>query len=583
MSSKAGVSSSSPSSSSPASQPVVVSANAARMGAALQVLASLLWLPQAWLIALAVQVMAGGLWGGAVAESASASGGVLAQVAPLAVGVLLIGVLRAVLDGAGVLRAQKAARLQLSSLRAQVIGALAKASPMDRAQAPSGLAASAMAEQAEAIVPWLSRYQSAMFKVRCVPLVIACAVGYFSWVAALVLLFAAPLIPLFMAIVGWRAKAASEEQMVEIGGMNGFLLDRLRGLSTLRALGAIDATAERLRAHAESLRVRTMRVLRIAFLSSAVLELFSALGVAMVAVYVGFHLLGTLSFGAWGGKLSLAQAMFVLMLAPAFFDPLRELSAVWHDKAAGEAAMKTLAGLQQQAVSIVGANDEVSATLTKPDSVRAVDVQIDDLQISVAGQATTIPALSAHIAAGEHVALWAPSGAGKSVLLAQLAGLVPLERGSIRLNGEVLNAQSANALRAQMAWMGQQAHVFAGSVKRNVALGRGDVSDAAVQNAVEFAALADALANRPAASLGEGGSGLSGGEMVRLALARLAVNEHAGLLLVDEPTAHLDPQTAEQVIDALLQIAKGKTLLVATHDARLAMRMDRVIRLQEGV
>ena len=327
-----------------------------------------------------------------------------------------------------------------------------------------------------------------------------------------------------------------------------------------------------------------MRVLRIAFLSSAVLELFSALGVAMVAVYVGFHLLGTLNFGAWGGKLTLAQAMFVLMLAPAFFDPLRELSAVWHDKAAGEAALKTLGDMQQQAVEIVGAGDDVvHASNAAANAVHAVDVQIDDLQISVAGQATGLPLLNAHIAAGEHVALWAPSGAGKSVLLAQLAGLVPLERGSVRIDGELLDAKSANALREQMAWMGQQAHVFAGSVKRNVALGRGDVSDVAVKDAVAFASLADALANRPAASLGEGGSGLSGGEMVRLAMARLAVNERAGLLLVDEPTAHLDPQTAEQVMDALLQLAKGRTLLVATHDARLAMRMDRIIHLQEGV
>ena len=143
-----------------------------------------------------------------------------------------------------------------------------------------------MAEQAEAIVPWLSRYQTAMWRVRTVPLVIALAVASQSWVVALILVVAAPLIPLFMAIVGWRAKAASQAQMVELGGMNAFLLDRLRGLSTLRALGAVDATAQRLRANAESLRERSMRVLRIAFLSSAVLELFSALGVAMVAVYV---------------------------------------------------------------------------------------------------------------------------------------------------------------------------------------------------------------------------------------------------------------------------------------------------------
>ena len=172
--------------------------------------------------------------------------------------------------------------------------------------------------------------------------------------AALILLFAAPLIPLFMAIVGWRAKAASEEQLVQLGGMNAFLLDRLRGLSTLRAFGAVEATGRQLHEHAQSLRVRTMRVLRIAFLSSAVLELFSALGVAMVAVYIGFHLLGVLRFGAWGQALSLGQALFVLLLTPAFFEPLRELSAVWHDRAAGEAALERLQAMAARAQPLVG-------------------------------------------------------------------------------------------------------------------------------------------------------------------------------------------------------------------------------------
>src|SRR5206468_10212384 len=134
-------------------------------------------------------------------------------------------------------------------------------------------------------------------------------VASLSWAAAAILLIAAPLIPIFMAIVGWRARAASEAQMVEMGGMNAFLLDRLRGLATLRALDAVDATAKRLGETAQSLRERTMAVLRIAFLSSAVLELFSALGVAMVAAYVGFHLLGTFEFGAWGRRLSLGEGM----------------------------------------------------------------------------------------------------------------------------------------------------------------------------------------------------------------------------------------------------------------------------------
>ena len=525
-----------------------------------------MWLPQAWLIAKAVQAMADG-------------GDSFARVVPLAAGVLLAGVVRALLDGYGVLRSQRAARSYLTELRGRVVHSLANSSPLDRAQVASGQAASAMAEQAEAVVPWLSRYESAMFKVRCVPLVIALVVACYSWVAALILVCAAPLIPFFMAIVGWRAKSASEQQMLEIGGMNGFLLDRLRGLSTLRALGAVDATALRLRAQAESLRTRTMRVLRIAFLSSAVLELFSALGVAMVAVYVGFHLLGTLNFGAWGGRLDLAGAMFVLMLAPAFFDPLRELSAVWHDKAAGEAALKTLGNLQQQAQQIVGTMPGIQAREgTVPPRGMAVD--IEGLEIAVPGHPSATEALSLGIAAGEHIALWAPSGTGKSVLLAQLAGLVAVEQGRVRMDGQALNEQSAAALRARMGWMGQQAHVFAGSAQRNVGLGREGVDADAVQRAMQLASLSRMIEQRPASSLGEGGSGLSGGEAVRLALARLAVNEHADLLLVDEPTAHLDPQTAQQITRSLLQIAQGRTLIVATHDAQLAGQMDRIVRLQ---
>ncbi|MPM96878.1 ATP-binding/permease protein CydD [bioreactor metagenome] len=307
------------------------------------------------------------------------------------------------------------------------------------------------------------------------------------------------------------------------------------------------------------------------------LELFSALGVAMVAVYIGFHLLDTLSFGAWGGKLPLSAALFILLLAPSFFEPLRELSAVWHDRAAGEAAVKMLDDLRAQGLRMPG------ALAARPHSVHeakgAVSVELDGVSVRVPGTISAIPPLSLTVRAGEHVALWAPSGTGKSVLLAQLAGLIPVEQGCIRIAGQPLNDASAASLRQHMAWMGQRAHVFAASVQRNVSLGRGDVSADDVERATRTAALGEALLDRSAMTLGEGGVGLSGGEAVRLALARLAVHRHAGLLLVDEPTAHLDAETAAQVIDALLHIAEGCTLIVATHDAQLARRMDRVVPL----
>ena len=542
-------------------------------GTGWSVLASLLWLPQAALLATAVQ------W---IAE------GRATEVGGLALGLLALGVAKAWCDGHGMRLSFDAARTQLQTLRAQVVQALASSSPLDTQRVPSGQAASAVAEQAEAIVPWLSRYQTAMWRTTVVPLVLLLAVAWQSWVAALILLVAAPLIPLFMAIVGWRAQAASEAHMVQLGQMNAFLLDRLRGLTTLRALGAVDATAQRLRSHAESLRQRTMRVLRIAFLSSAVLELFSALGVAMVAVYVGFHLLGYLEFGTWHGRLSLGEALFVLLLAPSFFEPLRELSAVWHDRAAGEAALQTLQRMASGAQPLPGAQAAAQAAAEpvpepgpQPANAAAARVTLQALQVQAPGTAVQLAPIHADIQPGEHVALWGASGSGKSVLLAQIAGLLPSTQGQVLVDGVPMTDDTAAALRRRMAWMGQHPHVFAGSVARNISVDRPDVAAADIDPAMQLAGLGNVLQARPSSSLGEGGQGLSGGEAVRLALARLAVAApHAGVLLVDEPTAHLDPATAAQVTQALLQLAEGRTLVVATHDPLLAARMDRVVHLQ---
>ncbi len=542
-------------------------------GSLWQVLAALLWLPQAAALAWAVQQLADGA-------------GLAALGVPLAA-LLLAGLLRSSCEAWGARRVFLAARAQLAQLRLQVTAALAARSPLDRGRPASGLAASVMAEQAEAVVPWLVRYQPARWRVALVLPVLLLAVAWVAWVPALVLLLAAPLIPLFMALVGWRAQAASAEHLQELGDLNAFLLDRLRGLATLRALGAVDATALRLRSSAQALRQRTMAVLRIAFLSSAVLELFAALGVAMVAVYVGFHLLGTLQFGAWGRQLSLGEGLFVLLLAPAFFEPLRDLSAAWHDRAAGQAALVALAALAEpgkgsRALPGAQANapaDTVTAMQALPLAPGALSVAMRGICFAPAGERAVLNQFDLDIAAGEQVALVGPSGSGKTTLLALVAGLVAPDAGSIVVGGIPLNDDTASALRLRMAWMGQKPHVFAGSVAANVALGRAEVLPPQVLQAMHFASLQDVAQAHPASTLGEGGSGLSGGEAVRLALARVAVHERAGLLLVDEPTAHLDSDTARRVTDALLQLARGKTLLVATHDPVLIARLGRVVQL----
>jgi len=310
-----------------------------------------------------------------------------------------------------------------------------------------------------------------------------------------------------------------------------------------------------------------------------VLELFSALGVAMVAAYVGFHLLGSLGFGAWGRTLSLGEGLFVLLLAPAFFEPLRELSAVWHDRAAGEAALEALDRLQRNDLPLPGANASLTRAATGVPG-GAPTIAIHNLHFSWPGeQQEVFEGYELRIAAGEHIALMGPSGSGKTALLSILAGLVPATRGEISIGGVALTDHTVAALRQRMTWMGQAPHVFAGSVETNVALGRVGVDTPQVAEAMRFASLEAVTQAHPGVTLGEGGHGLSGGEAVRLALARVAVHPYADLLLVDEPTAHLDTETAERVADALVALARGKTLVVATHDPVLAARMDRAVNL----
>ena len=570
-------------------------------------LSPLLWIPQAALLALGVARLQ--------------SGAGLAGVVWPAAGIVVAGLLRAWLDAWSSTRMFESARERLSLWRERAITSLSARSPLDRSRLHAGTAASVLAEQAEAILPWLTRYHGAMWRVRLMPLVILLPVAWYSWAAAAVLITAAPLIPLVMVLVGWRARAASEAQWLQMSSMNAFLLDRLRGLPTLRALGSVQATARRLRASAEDLRQRTMKVLRIAFLSSAVLELFSALGVAMVAAYVGFHVLGYLEFGAWGGRLTLGEGLFILLLAPAFFEPLRELAAVWHDRAAGVAAMDALERLNGNGLPLLdeativrpgagGAaadslssadHDQSAPDAVKPASAKAAlvkaasvkpasadpaspqrpapGVRLSDLGFAFPDEKPVFQAFSLAVRPGEHVALVGGSGTGKTVLMSLLAGLLVPTSGRIEIDGQTLAPDTVRALRERMAWMGQRAHVFAAPVRDNIALGRPSVDDERVRQAITQARLDTVAQAHPGVSLGEGGTGLSGGEAARLALARLMAAPEADLLLADEPTAHLDSETADQVAESLVTLARGRTLIVATHDPRLAARMDRIVQL----
>jgi ATP-binding cassette subfamily C protein CydD len=439
-------------------------------------------------------------------------------------------------------------------------------------RAPSAATAAMLTEKLPLLRPAILRQRPAALRAAILPLAYLAFALPFSWAVAMILALAGSLIPVFMALVGMAAREASERQMDEIGSLSGLLGERLSALTDISLLDARGRMSAEFADRAEGLRARTMAVLRVAFLSSTVLELFSAIGVAMVAVYVGFALLGEIPFGAWATPLTLSEGIFLLMLAPEFFQPLRDLAAAWHDKAGALAVTGELAETEaKNAAEIIGTGGADGSAPNAP------TLTLTGLQLG----ALAFPDLT--LRPCEAVALTGPSGSGKSTLLSLIGGLETPDRGEIMIDGVPLSATTADGWRARIAWVPQAAQMLAGPLRKTLTLGRQtQPTEAEIDSALALASAWDIVARLPGgldAELGESGGGVSGGEARRLMLARAALSGRP-VLLADEPTADLDAATAAEVIAALMALkAGGVTVIVATHDAALAAAMDRRVAL----
>lgn len=537
-------------------------AAAARRAALWSVPGPLVWLAQAALLA---HVLAGLLIGASVNLPLSAAA------------FLALAAVRSLLETRAQALSQALARQVVAEARRDLLAAVARRAPAGSAEDSAGLA-SLLGEKAAHLGPWVERYRPAMLRVMAVPPVLLLATLSQSWAAALSLLVTGPLIPLFMALIGMAARAASEAHLVETGALNRLLIDRIAALTDLRLLGATDRAAADLHARSDSLRDRTMKVLRLAFLSSTVLEFLAALGVALVAVLIGLSLLGLIGWGGWGGAVSPFGGIFVLLIAPDFYQPLRDLASAWHDRAAAEAAADEIA--QEIARPLPVTPGSTQRTGTPGAEVPRGALAWHGLVLEPGAGRRLCPP-DGQILPGEAVALMAPSGAGKSSLLAALAGLGPVAAGAVSLGGVVLSDTTAGAIRAHLGWLPQTPRFPAESLRRFLSRGTG-ADEARLTAALTAARAGDVIARLPlglATRPGETGGGLSGGEARRLILAR-ALLQPPAVLLADEPTADLDPATAAEVTAALLALReKGTALLVATHDATLAAAMDRILRL----
>lgn len=461
------------------------------------------------------------------------------------------------------------AGLQLSAkvrqtLRGELLATATRHGPARLASlGPTAWWTQRLLDQVDALHGYHARYLPALEAAKLLPLAVAGLVLALDWIAGLLLLIALPLIPLFMALIGLGTQAVQEAQQDRQARLAAELQQRLLALPALRRLGALPESIRAVAEAADGHRTLAMRVLRVAFLSSSTLELFSALAIGLVALYVGFALLGLIGFGP-APQLTPATGFFILMLAPEAFLPLRQLAQAYHDRGAALAAAESLAPLL--GAIDPGATPQVSNEPTVALRFEAVDFGYGEAPCGVLAQQRFA------LQRGEVLGLSGSSGSGKSTVLALAAGFLAPRAGRI-------------VRCARWAWVPQRVHLFHGTLRANLQLAA-RVDDEALHQALAAVGLALPQPALPAGldtSIGDGDSGVSGGQAQRIGVAR-ALLAGAGLWLLDEPTAALDESARDQLLDRLLPLAReaGAAVLIASHDPVVLARCDRVLALPAG-
>lgn len=462
-------------------------------------------------------------------------------------------------------------------MRAQVMDKLQQLGPAWIQGKPAGSWASIIVEQIEDMQDYYSRYLPQMYLAVFIPVLILITVFPINWAAGFILLATAPLIPLFMALVGMGAADANRRNFVALARLSGNFLDRLRGLDTLRLFNRGQAETDHIAKSSEDFRQRTMEVLRLAFLSSAVLEFFASISIAVVAVYFGFSYLGELDFGSYGTGVTLFAGFLVLILAPEFFQPLRDLGAFYHAKAQAVGAAEALETF------LAAGGEQVGNGSQTLNSEQALTIRAQQLEILSPNGVVLAGPLDFTLPANQRIALVGLSGAGKSSLLNLLLGFLPY-RGSLLINGIELRELAAVNWRQQLGWVGQNPHLPAQTLRDNILLGYPQASEAQLQQAVEQAYVSEFLPHLPkglATDLGDGAGRLSVGQAQRVAVARALLSPRR-LLLLDEPAASLDAHSERLVMQALNAASHQQTTLLVTHQLEDTEDYDQIWVMDSG-
>jgi thiol reductant ABC exporter CydD subunit len=520
----------------------------------LGVISASLIVAQAWLIADVVM-------------SAFVGGGSLAQLHTPLILLLLVVFARAAIAWGAELAASRSSARAKSQLRAALLERVARLGLGGSREQRTGELSILATKGIDALDGYFSLYLPQLFLAVIVPVVVIAVVLLNDWISALIITVTIPLIPLFMALVGATTRERMDLQLSTLQRLGDHFLDVVAGLPTLKVFGRAKAQADAIRQITERYRKAAISVLRVTFISSLILELVAAISVALVAVAIGLRLLN--------GDLDLRTALFVLVLAPEAYLPLRQLGANYHASAEG----MTAAG---HVFAVLEAPERPLGTRSSFPDPALVGLEVEGLRVTYPDRfEPALDGLSLAVEPGEVLALVGPTGCGKSTLLNVLVGLISPEQGSVHIGDANLADLDLDAWRAQLAWVPQRPYLFSATIAQNVRLGRGDASLTDVWSAVSAAGLADTVGKLPQGletKLGDRGAGLSAGERQRVALARAFLRD-ARLLLLDEPTANLDGETEQDVMEAVRNLSRGRTVVLVAHRPALITLADRVLPL----
>jgi ATP-binding cassette subfamily C protein CydD len=427
----------------------------------------------------------------------------------------------------------------------------------------------------DALDAYFSQYLPQLLIAVMLPLTILVAVFPIDPLSGVVLLLTAPLIPLFMMLIGWASEALTKRQWLAMTRLGSYFLDTLQGIATLKMLGRSKTRASEVRAVSDQYRTATLKVLRVTFLSALVLEMVATISTAVVAVEIGLRLLYS--------RIEFQQAFFILLVAPEFYIPMRNLSSRYHSAMAGiTAARRIYEVLDEPEVErhFETGSPDLDAQF-KGDFV----ISLSNLEYSHAGQAdNSLQGINFDFASGKHYALVGMSGSGKSTLAQILLRFIEPNSGTLTINSMDANRWEKTDWRKFIAWVPQHPMIFSRSLLENITLGNPLYSIDEVEKAIHYTELEDFVSALPQGlytMLSDAGSRISGGEGQRLALAR-AFLKNPQLLILDEPTAHLDLALEQKIARSTDLLMAGRTTLTIAHRLSTIQTADEILVLDKG-